>query len=235
MKTNPIFHLSSFIFKTPSFILKTPSFICNFSSFIFLISTLFILCSPLSVQAGNEQDEARQVFEKAYDMVFGPQGCTLHYDVNLIGVYKTEGKIWYKGKKSKFTDARVDSWNDGETMYTVYRKKKTIEVNDPNSDKRDKYSGKFKFTLDDFDYSMERTNAGIVITLKQRHGAKGTVKQAKALLDAQTYAPKHIKIKVKLFWANIHITDFKSGGISDDIFVFPRENYGRDFKYIDNR
>lgn len=190
--------------------------------------------SPLT---GGEADgdEARRIFEKAYNQVFGPQGCTLHYDVNLVGVYKTAGTIWYKGTKNKFIDSRADSWSDGVTMYTVYRKKKIIEVNDATSDKRDKYSAKFKFTLDDFDYSMERTNAGIVITLKQRRGARGTVKHAKALLDATTYAPKHIKIKVALFWANILITDFKSGGISDDMFVFPRQNYGSDYTYDDKR
>ena len=180
-------------------------------------------------------DEARRIFEKAYEQVFGPQGCTLHYDVNLVGFYKTNGTIWYKGKKSKFMDERADSWNDGVTMYTVYRKKKVIEVNDATSYKRDKYSSNFKFTLDDFDYSMERVNAGIMITLKQRHGARGTVKQAKALIDAQTYAPILIKIKVALFWANIKISDFKSGGISDDLFVFPKANYGSDYRYDDRR
>ncbi|MCR4809779.1 MAG: hypothetical protein K5896_07955 [Prevotella sp.] len=196
---------------------------------------LIALCVSVASFCGESQDEARRVFEKAYNQVFGPQGCTLHYDVNLVGVYKTNGTIWYKGKKSKFVDDRADSWNDGVTMYTVYRKKKVIEVNDATSDKRDKYSAKFKFTLDDFDYSMERVNAGIMITLKQRRGARGTVKQAKALIDAQTYAPILVKVKVSLFWANIRISDFKSGGISDDLFVFPAANYGSEYKYNDRR
>ena len=183
----------------------------------------------------ESQSEARRIFEQAYNQVFGPQGCTLHYDVNLVGVYKTNGTIWYKGKKSKFVDDRVDSWNDGVTSYTVYRKKKLIEIYDADSEKRDKYSSKFKFTLDDFDYSMERTNGGIMITMKQRRGARGTVKLAKALIDAQTYAPILIKIKVALFWANIKISNFKSGGISDDVFVFPSANYGSNYKVEDHR
>ena len=196
---------------------------------------LIALCVSVASFCVESQDEARRVFEKAYNQVFGPQGCTLHYDVNLVGVYKTNGTIWYKGKKSKFVDDRVDSWNDGVTSYTVYRKKKVIEVFDADSEKRDKYSSKFKFTLDDFDYSMERTNGGIMITLKQRRGAKGTVKQAKALINAQTYAPILIKVKVALFWANIKISNFKAGGISDDIFVFPTTNYCSDYTYDDRR
>ena len=45
----------------------------------------------------NEQ-QARQIFDKAYNQVFGPQGSTLHYDVNIIGIYKTNGtiKIYFK-------------------------------------------------------------------------------------------------------------------------------------------
>ena len=156
------------------------------------------------------------------------------YEVNLIGVYKTSGTIWYKGKKSKFTDERVDAWNDGVTHYTVHRKKKLIEIFKADSDKRDKYASKFKFTLDDFDYSMERVNAGIMITMKQHRNAKGTVKQAKALIDAQTYAPILIKVKVALFWANIKISNFKVGGIPDQMFTFPRSQY-LDYKFIDKR
>jgi len=196
---------------------------------------LIALCVSVASYCDESQDEARRIFEKAYDQVYGPQGCTFHYDVNLIGVYKTAGTNWFKGKKSKFVDERADSWNDGVTMYTVFRKKKVIEINDAQSDKRDKYSSKFKFTLDDFDYSMERTNAGIMISLKQRRGARGTVKQAKVLINAQTYAPILIKVKVALFWANIKISNFKVGGISDDIFVFPRANYGSDYTYDDRR
>ena len=196
---------------------------------------LIALCVSVASFCGESQDEARRVFEKAYELVYGPEGCTFHYDVNLIGVYKTEGTNWFKGKKSKFVDERADSWSDGVTMYTVFRKKKVIEVNDAQSDKRDKYSSKFKFTLDDFDYSMERNKAGIIITLKQHRGARGTVKHAKVILDAQTYAPKLIKVKVALFWANIKISNFKAGGISDDVFVFPAANYGSDYTYNDRR
>ena len=200
-----------------------------------LLAVSLLMALAVGAQRSTNADEARRTFEKAYNLVFGPQGCSLQYDVNLVGVYKTAGTIWYKGKKNKFIDARADSWCDGTTMYTVFRKKKIIEINDPTSDKRDKYSSKFKFTLDDFDYAMERNSNGILITLKQRHGAHGTVKHAKVLLDANTLAPKLIKVKVALFWGNIRISNFRSGGISDDIFVFPRSNYSSDYKYVDNR
>ena len=179
--------------------------------------------------------EARRVFDKVYDMVFGPQGCTLHYDVNIISLYKTSGTISYKGKKQRFSDERVDTWNDGVTAYMVYRKKKTIEIHDANSDKKDKYSGKFKFDVNDFDYSMKREGSNILLTLKQHKGAKGTIREARVTLDPKTLYPSHIKIKVAFIWANISISNFRPGGIQDNMFVFPRSRYGSDYKYVDKR
>ena len=202
--------------------------------FIFLFSLLSLLPAGAAKQTTNSI-EARRVFDKVYGMVFGQQGCSLHYDVNIISLYKTSGTIWYKEKKQRFTDERVDTWNDGKTAYMVYRKKKTIEIHDANSDKKDKYSGKFKFDVEDFDYSMKREGSALLLTLKQHKGAKGTIKEARITLDPKTLYPQHVKIKVAFIWANISISNFRAGGIQDNMFVFPRSRYGSDYKYVDKR
>lgn len=201
--------------------------------FILLVVALNMVFSY--AQTGSQQNEARKTFDKVYNMVFGPQGSTLRYDVNIIGLYKTHGTIWYKGKKQRFSDERVNTWNDGTTAYMVFRKKKTVEIHEANSDKKDKYSGKFKFSLDDFDYSMKKEGADLLFILKQHKKAKGTIKEVRALVDAKTLTPKFVKLKVALFWAKIKISNFKSGGISDDMFVFPAQNYKEGYKWIDKR
>ena len=201
---------------------------------IILLSVLCLMPAGAAKKTTNSA-EARQVFGKVYNMVFGPQGCTLHYDVNIISLYKTSGTIWYKEKKQRFSDERVDTWNDGKTAYMVYRKKKTIEVHDANSDKKDKYSGKFKFDVEDFDYSMKREGENLLLTLKQHKGAKGTIKEARITLDPKTLYPSHVKVKVAFIWANIHISNFHTGGIQDNFFVFPRSRYGSEYKYVDKR
>ena len=201
--------------------------------FILLVVALNMVFSY--AQTGLQQNEARKTFDKVYNMVFGPQGSTLRYDVNIIGLYKTHGTIWYKGKKQRFSDERVNTWNDGTTAYMVFRKKKTVEIHEANSDKKDKYSGKFKFSLDDFDYSMKKEGADLLFILKQHKKAKGTIREVRALVDAKTMTPKFVKLKVALFWAKIKISNFKSGGISDDMFVFPAKNYKEGYKWIDKR
>ena len=201
--------------------------------FILLVVALNMVFSY--AQTGSQQNEARKTFDKVYNMVFGPQGSTLRYDVNIIGLYKTHGTIWHKGKKQRFSDERVNTWNDGTTAYMVFRKKKTVEIHEANSDKKDKYSGKFKFSLEDFDYSMKKEGADLLFILKQHKKAKGTIKEVRALVDAKTMTPKFVKLKVALFWAKIKISNFKSGGISDDMFVFPAKNYKEGYKWIDKR
>ena len=200
---------------------------------------LMILLTSLAVVEAQEETpnakQARRIMDTAYERVFGEQGSSLHYHVNIIGIYKTEGNICFKGKKQRFTDERVDTWNDGVTAYMAYRKKKTIEIHHANSDKKDKYSGRFKFSLDDFTYSVSAEKEGLLLTLKQKKKAKGTIKEVKALVERRTYAPIRLRIKVAFFWTTIQVSDFHSGNIADDIFVFPAEKYKEGWKFVDKR
>ena len=176
---------------------------------------------------GNAR-QARRIFNTAYQKVFGEQGATLHYDVNIIGIYKTNGTIWYKDKKSKFVDEKMDSWNDGTTVYTIKKKKrkKEVEIHSAKNNKSDKYSEKFKFEPENFEQ-------GLMLTLKAKKGAKG-IKEVHALVERKTYNPISLRIKVSIIWTTIKISNFQSGGITDEMLRFPREKY-KDYKFVDKR
>lgn len=199
---------------------------------------MMLLIALLTVTVGAQETanerQARRIFNQAYQQVFGEQGASLRYDVNIIGIYKTKGDICFKGKKQKFVDEKVNTWNDGTTAYMAFRKKKEVHIHDANSDKKDKYSGKFKFNLDDFDYSISEDDGMFLLTLKQKKKAKGTIKVVKAWVTKKGYEPVRMRIKVAFIWTTVKITNFKAGGISDDIFVFPRNQY-KDWKFIDKR
>ena len=187
-----------------------------------------------TAQETPNAQQARRIFDKAYNQVFGPQGATLHYDVNIVGIYKTQGTIWYKGKKQKFIDEKVNTWNDGVTAYMAFRKKKEVLIHNANSDKKDKYSGKFKFHPEDFDYSISEDDGMFLLTLKQKRHAKGTIKEVHAWVKRGSLEPLRLRIKVAFIWTTVKISNFRAGGITDDIFVFPRSQY-KDWKFIDKR
>ena len=52
--------------------------------FFFLFSLMFCTLQVVAATPQDTPNKARQEFEKIYNMVFGPQGSTLRYDVNGI-------------------------------------------------------------------------------------------------------------------------------------------------------
>ena len=193
-----------------------------------------LLCAAQTEETPNAR-QARRIFNTAYQKVFGEQGASLHYDVNIIGIYKTNGTIWYKGKKSKFVDEKMNSWNDGTTVYTIKnkKKKKEVEIHSAKNNKSDKYSSKFKFEPDNFDYSISEHEQGLMLMLKAKKGAKG-IKEIHALVERKTYHPISLRIKVSIIWTTIKISNFQSGGITDEILRFPKEKY-KDYEFVDKR
>ena len=177
--------------------------------------------------------QARRMFNETFQMIYGEQGSQLHYAVNIIGIYKTEGTIWTKGKKSKFIDEKYIAWNDDVTYYRLERKKHRIVIYDAHSDERDKYATKFKFDPNNYTYSIKDSKEGYYITLKAKKGVSG-IKEARCLLDKKTRYPISVRIKVGIFHTTIKISNVKIGGIKDEFFSFPRNNY-KDYEYIDNR
>lgn len=197
-----------------------------------VLMLMAVLCSVYAEETPNSR-QARRIFNQAYQQVFGEQGATLHYDVNITGIYKTNGTIWYKGKKSKFQDGKMRSWNDGKRVLIVRNKKKEVEVHDAKSNKSDKYTSKFKFEPENFDYSVAEDPEGLMLTLKAKKGRKG-IKEVHALVERKTYNPIRVRIKIAFIWTTIKISDFQSGGITDDMLRFPMEKY-KDYVFVDKR
>ncbi len=105
-----------------------------FIIFSFLLATLGLAAQEHITP--NEQ-QARRIFMSLYDRLFGEEGGSLHYKVNIIGIYKTEGTIWMKQKKSKFIDEKYIAWNDDVTYSRFERKKNRVTIYDAHSDERD--------------------------------------------------------------------------------------------------
>ena len=121
---------------------------------VLVLTTLLMMLSSAYAQDTPNSRQARRIFDQAYNQVFGPEGATLRYDVNIIGIYKTNGTIWFKGKKRKFEDAKACSWNDGTTVYTYRKKKREVEIYSAADNKSDKHSRKFQFDPENFEIKL---------------------------------------------------------------------------------
>ena len=200
-----------------------------------LILGLALIWSVLSVQAQENANtrQARKMFDEEYEKVFGQQGASLHYKMNVANLFKTEGTIWYKGKKSKYQSKSSKSWNDGVTAYVVKDDKQRVEIYKGDDPKQSRFGDDFKFEPDNYTYHIASDPKGYLLTLNVKKGMKG-MKEIKALLDKKTRDPLQLRIKVAFIWANVDISNFKSGGITDAMFTFPRTQY-KDYKFVDKR
>lgn len=208
-----------------------PFFIFSFSHFLIYLSCFVTIA--VSAQETPNAKQAKRMFLDTYHRAFSEEGATMHYKVNIASLYKTEGTVWYKGKKSRFASKNSLGWNDGVTAYYTKEKKKTVEVYKASSKKKSKYEDKFKFEPDNYNYSIANVDDGYLITIKAKKGVDG-VKEARILLDKRTRAPKSLKIKVAFFWATIHISNFQAGNLDDSLFVFPKARFAG-YEFIDKR
>lgn len=200
-----------------------------------LILGLVLVLSVLGMHAQENANtrQARKMFDEVYEKVFGKQGASLHYKVNVANLYKTDGTIWYQGKKSKYMSKSSKSWNDGVTAYVVKDDKKRVEIYNSDDPKKSRFGDDFKFEPDNYTYYIANDPRGYLITLRVKKGMKG-MKEIRALLDKKTRDPLQLRIKVAFIWANVDISNFKSGGITDATFTFPRSEY-KDYEMVDKR
>lgn len=200
-----------------------------------IILWLMVMLSTLSMHAQDATNarQARKMFDEVYEKVFGSQGTSLHYRVNVASLYKTEGTIWYKGKKSKYVSKTSKSWNDGVTAYVVKDDKKRVEIYKSDDPKQSRFGDDFKFEPNNYTYQLANTQQGYLITLHVKKGMNG-MKEIRALLDKNTRNPIQLRIKVAFIWANVDISNFNSSGIPDDTFIFPRRQY-KGYEMIDKR
>jgi hypothetical protein len=198
---------------------------------------LFALCLPLGAAENSSlasDATAKELFNKVYNLVFGPQGSALSYKVNIIGIYKTEGNIVYKGKKLHYAEARYMAWEDGITAYMVDKKKRQVNIYRYDDDNKDKYLSKFKYDVNNFDFSYEKDGDYYLITAKVKNASFFGIRSVTARVYKTNLHPVSLTIKLSFFRTTVQVSNFRSGKIADSNFVFPKDRF-KDYEFIDHR
>lgn len=182
-------------------------------------------------QTPNER-QARRIFDKVYRQVFDSDGCSLSYDINLIHIYKTSGRVWFRRKLMRFTEKRYEGWVDAETWHMVDKKKKVVELHKANSNRTGMKTDDFAFQPDCFTFHIQREGDGYRLTLDAKEG-KQKIKHAQVLLDRDQH-PTSLRIKVLFFWTTIRISHFSLQPLTEASFRYPAERYA-DYEIEDHR
>jgi hypothetical protein len=197
-----------------------------------LLFCLSVEAKDATQKSGNPT--ATELFNKVYNLVFGPQGSALSYKVNIIGLYKTEGNIIYKGKKLHYAEERYMAWEDGITAYMVDKKKKMVNIYRFDDDNKDKYLSKFKYDVNNFDYSYVQEGNYYLVTAKVKNPSLFGIRSVTARVRKDNLYPVSLTIKLALLRTTVQISNFRSGKIADSNFVFPKDKY-KDYEFIDHR
>ena len=189
---------------------------------LYIIMLGFTLSVNSLPAVGKTQDDAQELFNKVFGLVFGPEGSSLSYSVNIIGLYKTQGDVVYKDKKISYEEKRYGAWEDGKVAYMVDKKEKIVDIHDFNDEKKDKYLSMFKYDLDNFDYSYKVKGEYYELTAKVKNSKFFGIRSVTALVRKSNLHPVNLSIKLAFLTTTVKISNFRSGGIDDKVFVFPK-------------
>ena len=182
----------------------------------------------------NEK-QARAIFDKAFDKLFGPDGCSLDYNLNVIGLFKNKGSIWKKGMKIKYMDDKREGWMNNQTVYLVDKKNKEVDIYSSTPPKNQKKSHEFAFNQNDYKYSISNHSATeYALNLSLKKGVDGTIKRIKAIVNKRTFTPSTVKVKVSFVWATLNISNYRQGIADENIFIYPAQKYSG-YKITDHR
>ena len=53
-------------------------------------------------------------------------------------------------------------------------------------------------------------------------------------MERKTYYPISLRVKVAFIWTTVKISNFHSGGITDEMLRFPKEQFSN-YKFVDKR
>ena len=204
--------------------------------YLYVIIILLFSLSGKSMTAEKEHrgTEAKELFDKVFNLVFGPEGSSLSYSVNIVGLYKTQGDVVYKDKKISYEEKRYGAWEDGKVAYMVDKEKKKVDIHDFNDEKKDKYLAMFKYDLNNFVYSYKDLGQNYELTAKVKNSKFFGIRYVTALVKKSNLHPVSLTIKLAFITTTVQISNFHSGGIDEKAFIFPKNRFA-DYNYIDHR
>lgn len=200
----------------------------------FILLSFSVSLNGMADTKTTSQLKARELFDKVFNMVFGPEGSSLSYSVNIIGLYKTQGHVVYKDKKINYEEKRFCAWEDGKVAYMVDKEKKKVDIHDFNDESKDKYLSMFKYDINNFVYSYKDKGEYYELTAKVKNSKFFGIRSVTALIRKSNLHPVSLSIKLAFITTTVQISNFQSGNIDESVFIFPKGRF-TDYKYVDHR
>jgi hypothetical protein len=92
----------------------------------------------------------------------------------------------------------------------------------------------FKYDVNNFAYSYKEKGEYYELTAKVRNSKFFGIRSVTALVRKSNLHPVSLTVKLAFLSTTVQISNFRSGGIDDNVFTFPKSRFA-DYKFIDHR
>ncbi len=187
-----------------------------------LILLSFITLSTFAQRA----EEARKVLDKTASIVGNRGGATANFSISGTKISSASGTISIKGNKFYAHTGDATVWYNGKTQWTYLKSINEVNVTTPTEAQRMRMNPYTFITMYKNGYALSMTQKGtnyqvhMVAQNKQR-----SVQEVFLTIDSRSYKPSTIKMREGQKWMTISISNFRTGKLSNELFVFKAKDF----------
>jgi len=187
---------------------------------IISIITLVLVCTLSYAQT------ARQVLDKAAEIVSNKQGVTAKFTISSANIGTTNGSISVKGNKFHASTPVATIWFDGKTQWTYMKNNDEVNVSNPSEADLQAINPYNFINLyrNGFNYTMTTKGGNYEVHLTATN-KKRSVQEMYITVNKSTNVPTQVKMRQASGWTTIKISNFKATKLADSLFRFNAKEY----------
>lgn len=201
--------------------------------FYFLLLAILTLASTTAnaKDDSKSQDEVTEVLKHVMYNFQNPNGFSMNYSFNMMGKVMN-GEVAMKRDKMYGSHQYGKMWSNGTKAWVYDSTQNTIQEVTVTKDSLQGTNQAFQFVkmltsiTSDSKCSVKEKDGKYVLTVKPgKSSPYKMMKKATFIVDKDTYYPEEIKLKILIVSVKCAITNFKTGGLSDKVFMFNKKDY----------
>ena len=190
--------------------------------FLFIIF-LLLTCSRSTVTAQSDQ-QTQAIVNRTLELLLHERGAMMDYQATIGGIYTIKAKMFYRGNKKQLVTKKHITWFDGEKYWVLDRRKNEVQIKQKKKENTGGMEDWFKMAKTNCTFTMKEQKDGYRVLVKNRDKA-AKIKEATVLIDKNTFKPIWLKCRFFLINITVHINEFKTMNLSEDVFHFNPKDY----------
>ncbi len=190
--------------------------------FLSVILSLTFVASAYADSAS----EAKKVLDKTASVVNSKDGVQANFVLTGERMGRVAGTIAIKGNKFNAVTPEATVWYDGKTQWTYTNKTDEVNISTPTREQQVLMNPLTFINLYKTGYrlSLIAKSSGYEVRMVAE-SKDNAVQEVYVVVDKSSYVPTQVRVRRKIAWMTINISDFKNTPQSDNTFVFNSKEF----------